>query len=234
MGRFKTQKKEKMNELVKLSKAGSLSSFAGVFQVTPMSESETASLIALLKKYKKEETNISEDLQHLTMITSEVKAISNQAIVLHGERIKRAQELLKKYHDGAFSVWLTSTYGNRQTPYNFLQYYELYSSLPQQTRLIINEMPRQAIYSLSSRPISQEAKVAFIESYKGETKTELLQRLRKSFPLPEKDKRNTNEVKVATELLKRALQSMQSKLFHPTTQQRKEIEKILKNIQLSL
>jgi len=233
MGRFKAQKKEKMNELVERSASGSLSSFAGVFQVTPISEADAGSLETLLKKYKTEETNVSEDLKKLAMITSEVKAISNQAVILHGERIKRAQELLKKYQDGAFSAWLLKTYGNRQTPYNFLQYYELYSSLPQQTRSIIDEMPRQAIYSLSSRSIPQEQKVAFIENYKGETKSELLERLRESFPLPKKDKRNPNRVKAATDLLKRALKTIQDDLFHPTSQQKEEIQKILDEIQSS-
>ena len=48
MGRFKTQKKDKMNELVERSQAGTLSSFAGVFQISPMSESEIATLETLL------------------------------------------------------------------------------------------------------------------------------------------------------------------------------------------
>lgn len=234
MGRFKAQKKEKMNELVERSTSGTLSSFGGVFQVSPMNQTETASLNALLKKYQKDETNLLEDLKKLETLTSEVKAISTQAIILHGQRIKQAQTLLKKYQDGAFSAWLIQTYGNRQTPYNFLQYYELYLALPSQTRLIIAEMPRQAIYSLSTRSISQEEKVAFIENYKGETKTELLQKLRTSFPLPQKDKRKGNQLKIFTDLLKRALELIQSDTFHPTPTQRKEIQNLLDHMQQSL
>lgn len=230
MGRFKTQKKEKMNELVQRSASGHLSSFAGVFQVTPISESETASLESLLKKYQTDDTNVSQDLAKLKAITSEVKAISNQAVILHGQRIKLAQELLKNYQDGAFSAWLLKTYGNRQTPYNFLQYFELYSTLPENLKGIIDEMPRQAIYSLSSRSIPQEEKVAFIENYQGETKTELLERLRDSFPLPPKDKRNSNKAKTATDLLKKALKTMQDDLFRPSARERKEIQKLLEEI----
>jgi len=230
MGRFKSQKKEKISELVERSASGHLSSFAGVFKVTPISKTEAASLELLLKKYKKEETSISEDLKKLTAITSEVKAISNQAVILHGERIKLAQELFKKYQDGAFSAWLLKTYGNRQTPYNFLQYHELYSSLPKSARSVIDEMPRQAIYSLSSRSIPQEEKVAFIEKYQGETKSELLERLRDSFPLPKKDKRNPNKAKAATDLLKKALKTIQDDLFNPSTNERKEIQKLLNEI----
>src|ERR1700677_3684402 len=106
--RFKTKETQqpKMTALVERSNNGDLSSFSGVFRVMPLNDQE------------------KEDLEALTAITSEVKAITNQAVILHGERIKRAQEILKKYRDGAFTAWLFATYGNRQTPYNFLQYYE--------------------------------------------------------------------------------------------------------------
>ena len=160
MGRFRNQPtKEKMNELVERSSSGD--SLGGVFQLRPISEQEEASLQTLLEKYQTEETDVRKDLSSLSAITSEIKAISNQAVILHGERIKKAQTLLKKYREGAFSHWLLKTYGNRQTPYNFMQYYELYNSLPQKLRGIIDEMPRQAIYSLSSRCIPQEKKRSF-------------------------------------------------------------------------
>lgn len=232
-GRFKTEKKEKMNQLVERTTSGHLSNFAGVFQMSPLSESDTASLESLLKKYKTEETDIKEDLKKLTTITSEVKAISNQAVLLHGQRIKLAQDVLKEYQDGAFTAWLLETYGNRQTPYNFLQYFELYSSLPSNMKGIIDEMPRQAIYSLSSRSIPQEEKLAFIERYQGETKSELLEKLRDSFPLPKKDKRNPNRAKTATELLKKALKTIQDDLYNPTTHQRQEMKKLLDEIRSS-
>lgn len=230
IGRFKTEKKEKMNELVKRSAAGDLSSFSGVFQISPMSEAETTLLKALLETYKTDETDTTGDLSKLQTITSEIKAITNQAVVLHGQRIKLAQEILKKYRDGAFSAYLIKVYGNRQTPYNFLQYFELYSTLSQKLKEIVDEMPRQAIYSLSSRSISKQEKEAFIETYRGESKNELMQRLRDSFPLSEKDKRRENRAKTAKELLKKALKSVQSTHFNPTAQQRQEIQKLLDQI----
>ena len=86
------------------------------------------------------------DLEFLTTITSEVKAINNQAIILHGERIKQCtRTFLTKYRDGAFSAWLISTYGNRQTPYNFLQYYEFYQSLNLELQKRMDDMPRQVV-----------------------------------------------------------------------------------------
>ena len=234
MERFKSPKKEKMNELVERSHTGQLSSFAGVFQVNPISEQEQASLQSILEKYKTENTDISADLRSQTAITSEVKAISNQAVILHGERIKRAQQLFKSYRDGAFSTWLLKTYGNRQTPYNFMQYFELYQALPKKLQGIIDEMPRQAIYSLSSRSVPHEKKEAFIQNYQGETKTELLEKLRKAFPLAKQDKRNPNKAKNAQEHLMRALKAIQDDLFSPTEDEKSELKKIIHEIQSRL
>jgi hypothetical protein len=231
MERFKSPKKEKMNELVQRSHAGSLSSFSGVFQVSPISQQEQDSLQTLLEKYQTDTTDIKADLRSLTAITSEVKAISNQAVILHGERIKRAQQLFKSYRDGAFSTWLLKTYGNRQTPYNFMQYFELYNTLPQKLKGIIDEMPRQAIYSLSSRSIPQEKKEAFIENYQGETKSELLEKLRKAFPLAKKDKRNPNKTKNAYDHLKYALKAMKDSLFVPTDEEKLELKQVINEIQ---
>lgn len=230
MGRFRHQpKKEKMNELVERSSSGD--SLGGVFQVRPISEQEEASLQTLLEKYQTEETDLRKDLSSLSAITSEVKAISNQAVILHGERIKRAQTLLKKYREGAFSHWLLKTYGNRQTPYNFMQYYELYNALPKKLRGIIDEMPRQAIYSLSSRSIPQEKKEAFIQEYQGESKTELLEKLRASYPLAKKDKRNPNKTKGVLEGLMRAVKGMHDDRFIPSTEEREEIGKLIDTLQ---
>lgn len=79
-----------------------------------------------MTQFSSGEGNLTLDLAELSLITSEVKAINNQAAILHGERIKKAQTLLKSYQEGAFSAWLNATYGNRQTPYNLMQYYEFF------------------------------------------------------------------------------------------------------------
>lgn len=234
MERFKAPKKEKMNELVERSASRNLSNFAGVFQVSPISETEMSSLETLLKKYKTEETEVSNDLKYLSTITAEIKAISNQAVILHGQRIKQVQHILKNYKDGAFSAWLLKTYGNRQTPYNFMQYYELYESLPKQLQKITAEMPRQAIYSLSSRSAPQEKKQEFIEEYHGETKAELLEKLRTAFPLAKQDKRNPNKAKTVIDHLKTTLKAMNDPLYKPSEEERQEIKQLINKIQTNL
>ena len=157
-----TDKLSKMKDLGKLSSSGNLSSFSGVFRVAPLNEKEQQSLQAILDQYASEEQIKGEDFKELSQITAEVKAINNQAIILHGERIKKAQTILKNYQDGAFSAWLIATYGNRQTPYNFLQYFELYQALPPVLHPQLEEIPRQAIYSLASRngPLEQKSRLS--------------------------------------------------------------------------
>lgn len=190
--RFKTKEtpQAKMTALVERASNGELSSFSGIFRVSPLSEQEKSELQAILQAHRHSETDeIEIDLKALSAITSEVKAITNQAVILHGERIKKAQEILKKYRDGAFTTWLYAIYGNRQTPYNFLQYYEFYTVTPQPLHSKIDQMPRQAVYSLASRNGDLERKLEIVRTYAGQPKQELLKIIRQEFPLDEEDKR---------------------------------------------
>mgnify|MGYP002878895937 CR=1 FL=1 len=235
MGRFKSSaKKEKINKLANREPDHKTDVNTNPFALVPLSESEQTSLKNLLTKYTFDENNLTEDLSDLTKITSEIKAISNQAIVLHGERIKKAQSILKKYSEGAFSQWLLDTYGNRQTPYNFMQYYDFYQIIPKSLKSIIDEMPRQAIYSLSSRSITNEEKISFIHSYNGESKSELLEKIREKFPLPTKDKRSPKKSAYIIQTLKRVYKLMKSNAFNPEERQKEEIQVCLKKISSAL
>ena len=95
-------------------------------------------------------------------------------------------------------------------------------------------MPRQAIYSLSSRSISQEEKEAFITAYQGENKTTLLEKLRQNYPLPEKDKRNGKKTEQIIYLLKKGLHLLQSKQGSPNSIERTEIKKLIDALQSQL
>lgn len=232
--RFKASKTEKMSALVNRSNEGELSSFSGVFQISPLSEEEKAALKKILEKYQTKTADLSIDLPLLSTITSEVKAISHQAVILHGERIKRAQAILKNYQDGAFTIYLKTTYGNRQTPYNFLLYYELYSAVSKQIKEIVSEMPRQAIYTLSSRDVPLEKKEEFIRAYQGETKKEILEKLRTLFPLQSEDKRKQRSSKTLLHLLRYSLQLLGKETFSPTPQEKKELAELISAIRSKL
>lgn len=202
--RLKKGSSTKMTTMAERSAGGQMNSFAGIFSVTELSQPEKESLEELLSAYADGNSNISHDLKTLSTITSEVKAINNQAAILHGERIKRAHELLTKYKEGAFTAWLIQTYGNRQTPYNLMQYYEFYDSLPLALRPKLEHMPRQAVYTLASREGEHQKKLAIVENYAGETKGALLNLIREQFPLQEKDRRRQNLPEAVMVTLKKA------------------------------
>ncbi len=223
-----TEKLSKMTNLVEMSSSGNLSSFSGVFRVSPLTEREQESLQQILNHFREETQEISEDLSELSAITAEVKAINNQAIILHGERIQKAQGIFKKYRDGAFSAWLVATYGNRQTPYNFLQYYQLYTSLPHTLHPQLDNMPRQAVYSLASREGSLDQKKEIIAGYQGQPKQELLNLIRQTFPLADSDKRAQNLGDFAINSLKRLHLQLSTAPFNPSSTQKKQINEWLK------
>lgn len=225
-----TDKESKMSDLAALSSSGHLSSFSGVFQVNPLTREEESSLEAILTHYKMEDQETITDLPALVSVTSELKAINNQAAILHGERIKQAQQILKRYRDGAFSAWLLHVYGNRQTPYNFLHYYEFHKALSILLQQRLDKMPRQAAYTLASRSGPLERKEEVIRNYKGERKQELLEKIRAEFPLSEKDARGQDVVKSALLVLRKLKETFASPLFTPDPEEKKELRKLLKTL----
>src|SRR5688572_4888587 len=97
----KSVQQDKMTALVERSNNGELSSFSGVFRVSALNEKEKADIETILRNFKTDESaDFDADFKALMAITSEVKAITNQAVILHGERIKRAQDILKRYREG--------------------------------------------------------------------------------------------------------------------------------------
>ncbi|HRD55699.1 MAG TPA: CT583 family protein [Parachlamydiaceae bacterium] len=221
----------KMTEMSKQSASGNLTSFAGIFSLSELSGHEKALLEEILETHATKKEYIAKDLQSLISITSEVKAINNQAAILHGERIKKAQTLFKSYQEGAFTAWLMATYGNRQTPYNLLQYYEFYEALPKALRPQIEAMPRQAIYTLASRNAPFEQKIAVVENYKGETKLELLNIIRELFPLSSEDKRKELPSETALENFRKAFSFLQKKKIRLNKQQKQEIASLISDLQ---
>lgn len=175
------------------------------FQEKQLSPLEKEKISALLQSFATPQTSVQEDLPLLLTLTAEVKAIQHQAALLHGERIHQVQQILTRYREGAFSAWLIATYGNRQTPYNFLQYFRFFQTLPPALHPQAEAMPRQALYSLASREGEFEKKKQLIHGYQGETKEQLLQQIRLLFPLPQEDRRQSHPPEKVISLLEKAL-----------------------------
>jgi hypothetical protein len=220
----------KVKELAEISSDGNLSSFSGVFRVSPLKLEQQESLQQLLEQYALQTESLGSDLRLLSSLTCEVRAIHNQAAILHGQRIKKAQQILKNYREGAFTAWLLFSYGNRQTPYNFLQYYELFSSLPALLATRLEEMPRQVAYALASRKAELDAKMEMISAYQGQSKQEFLSLIRLKFPLPEKDRRVTDSCDSILSSLKKLKEQCESPLFKPNAEQKKCLQQLLSEL----
>lgn len=204
------QKKEthKIKALGERSAQGQLSTFGGLFSISPLDDTEVESFRRLLEAYAEEGSHPDQDLATLLSLTAEVKALNHQAALLHGERIQKVHSLLIGYREGAFTAWLIAVYGNRQTPYNLLRYYEFYHSFPKELRPQFERVPRQAIYTLSTREGSFERKQQLVIAYKNETKQELLTRIRAEFPLAARDGRAEDAVGKLLHTLEASLKSL--------------------------
>lgn len=228
----KTADTSKMSAMAKRSAAGNLTSFSGVFRVMELSLAEKEVLEQILNDYAgEEERDVQFDLDLLISLTSEVKAINNQAALLHGERIKKVHQMLTRYKDGAFTAWLMAAYGNRQTPYNFMQYYEFCEAMPKQLRSQIEIIPRQAVYVLASREGNFEKKRSIVENYQGETKVEMLNLIREVFPLPKSDKRQKNVGKGVMQELDGILIQIKKNFLSLSGAQKKQILHLTQQIQ---
>jgi hypothetical protein len=229
--RFKKREKPKMSELAEKASAGQYTVFAGLFGNSEINESEKKIFEDILQKYSLD-TNLdhANDLSQLLSITSEIKAINNQAVILHGERIKKAQEVLKKYREGAFSAWLKAAYGNRQTPYNFLQYYEFFLNMPKTLHPQIEAMPRQAVYTLASREGLLEKKEEIVRNYRGETKQQMINLIRSIFPLDRDDKRQGDVMGLSIKLLERVAHTLTHAPSQPSRQEKNKILTLLADI----
>jgi hypothetical protein len=227
--RLKQQESQpKMANLAKKSSSGALNSFSSMFAISELNENEKLELLDLLEKFSLENSNTEEDLKVLSSLTVEVKSINNQAALLHGERIKKAQLLLKAYQEGAFSAWLMKVYGNRQTPYNFLQYYEFYLNVSKELHPLVESMPRQVVYALASRDGSIEKKELVVKESKGKSKQELLNHIRQTFPLAKTDKRRHNTFITLLNHLHKALPIVTN--IEMDKQQREAILSLLLNL----
>ncbi|MDP1836436.1 MAG: CT583 family protein [Chlamydiales bacterium] len=221
----------KMGDLARKTARGDLNGFSGLFGSAELTQGETETLQNILTQYATDDTNVQRDLTALMEITSEVKAINNQAALLHGERIKRANSILKSYEEGAFTAWLVATYGNRQTPYNLWQYYEFYHAVPKKLQPQIDSMPRQAVYSLASREGELNKKIKIVEEFDGETKSELLNLIRERFPLSTSDRRRQNIAEGTITSLERIFATLRNNRIGMTKAQKEGLLSLLGAIQ---
>ena len=102
--------------------------------------------------------------------------------------------------------------------------------MPKKLRLQIESMPRQAIYTLATREGSLEKKKEIVESYKGQTKTILLNEIREAFPLNLKDQRQKNKGDSFITLLERLHKELRLNPIHFSNAQKTALTSLLQGI----
>ena len=102
--------------------------------------------------------------------------------------------------------------------------------MPLHLRPKIDNMPRQAIYTLASRTGDKEQKEKIVEDYQGQPKQKLLSIIREIFPLDEGDKRNPKVAPQVLSGLKRLLKLTSHPYFKPTDKEKRQIKDFAKQI----
>ncbi len=183
--------------------ANPANAFRSIFDIQKLDETEERALEQLLFDHSRlgediEEANakVAKDAEILKKITSEARSINKQGILLVGERIFQAREILKNYENGrgAFTKWLQMTFGSRSSAYNCLSYYEFYQSLPDEDlRVQLKKMPYKAAYALASRDGNMETKSEIIRDYHTEKAENILPIIQEKLPITKdsKNKRDT-------------------------------------------
>lgn len=156
------------------------------FGVKPLEASEANSIEKLLVDNFQPgtipEQQVSFDIDQLKTITSEIKAINKQGVLLIGERIFKARELLKSYKDGTFVKWIDSTFESRRSAYNMLSYFELYQQLPNLAKEDLKKISQKAAYMLASRDGNIERKAELINEYHHLKADEMMLLIQEQFP----------------------------------------------------
>jgi hypothetical protein len=169
---------------------------------------------------------VSQHVEQLTDITKQIKCISAQSVLLHGERIKQAQDLLSNYREGVFTKWLMNTYGNRQTPYSMLRYYEFYQSSPKEYRSIIESAPKKCVYLLASREGDHNKKLQLIKEHGKSTQSDLLELIQTTFPTQESDRRKPLNASTI-ESISRLCNKLENRSKYISEEDRMKIKKLI-------
>lgn len=202
-------------------------------KLTPSDENQIQKILAdYYNPSRTKEEDVSRDYYKLKNLTEEIKSINVQSVLLHGERIQKAENLLKNYRDGAFSKWLMAAYGNRQTPYSMLRYYELYNDLQtEQLQKKLEAMPKKAAYTLAFRFGSRERKAKIVENFSGQKQRDLILEIQATFPSDVDDGRkpksqNADAIFKMFELY-RKVEKRRDELTH---QHRERIRELIENL----
>lgn len=173
---------------------------------------------------EKENAKLTQDFQNIKRLTTEIKGIQKQNLVLIGERIDKARSILKSYKDGTFTKWLQHVFSSKQTGYNILAYYLFLKTLPEDLQETFKRLPQKAAYLLASRDGDLQTKIEILQDPSMDAEN-ILPAIREKLPLAENDKRKS---KGASLLLVENLLKIVEKLNTSKTSLNEELKERLK------
>jgi hypothetical protein len=229
LAKFKKQIEEPQKTFTNaLSTLEPPNAFRSVFAFQELDQAESQELRLLLEStasQNEDHHSIQRDFDLLKNITAEIKSIQKQSVLLLGERIKRAREILKKYGDGSttFTKWLDATFSSRRTAYNCLAYFEFHEALPNdRLRDCLKLMSHKAVYMLASRqgPIAQKFKI--VEDFHSLKQNEIIPIIQEYFPLVENEKKSALGIEMDLDDFERLLERLikRKSLFQHSHRQR--------------
>jgi hypothetical protein len=165
--------------------SGVVNAFNALFAVQELSDQENRVIERILVegyepgRYVEGEVDL--DVAQVKRITKELIAIKRQEMVLIGERIAEARSIFQKYKDRSFREWLELTFGSFKSGYNYLAFYDLYLSVPDEIKTRLKEMPAKAVYVLASKKVPVERKIQIVKDHAQESANHIISLIRETF-----------------------------------------------------
>lgn len=160
---------------------GVINAFHSLFSVQDLSDFENQAIERILQSGVESGTgglSLASDTFEIKRLTKELQAIRRQELVLIGERVSAVREVFRKYKDKSFRDWMQLAFGSFKTGYNYLSFYDLYLSVPDEIKGHLKEMPAKAVYVLASHKGPLEKKIEVVKNHSRETAQNLIAAIR--------------------------------------------------------
>lgn len=234
---FLKKKKEPITPHFQTVQTGPQNSFRTLFDISELTPQESDNIERLMtESYDVEisEVELKKDISALKSVTAEIKSINKQGVLLLGERIHQARDILQKYGDGRrpFTEWLEYTFGSRKTAYNMLSYYQFHRELPDdQLRNKLKELPLQAAYILASRDGDPKTKQKILNTYQGQKQKEIVLEIQEKLPVSSQDRRRRSPTGEALLLsLEMAGRTLIKEKIELTRGQQRRLERLINSL----
>lgn len=137
--------------------------------VLDLSSKETSQIDDLFSQqtFRKD---LTDGIDSIKILTSQIKSIQKQHILLVGEKIFKVRSIIQKMQVSytTFSSWINLVFPTKSSAYNALAYYEFFIHLPNdQTKQIFQSIPHKVAYVLAARKGAYEKKVTILNQLLG-------------------------------------------------------------------